>query len=110
MTYNETGSGGVITDGLTPPTVLHPVLTMFVPGEAVYSAAKARRGILEKVIIKVVRTVTNKRTKGANRVIYMDTFNGLWNERDLVRPDEAHALISSHFQRVCDDANHLARC
>ena len=110
MTYNEIGSGGTMIGGFVLPTVLHPVLTRFVPGEALYNVAKARRGVLEKVIVKAVRTVTNKRTLGASRVLYIDTFNALWNEYDLVRPDEAHALVAVHWQKLSDQPTNLTGC
>jgi hypothetical protein len=110
MTFDEMASGGLLFAGSVLPTVLRPVLTRFVPGEAVYNVAKARRGMLEKVIVKTVRTVTNKRTLGANRVLYIDTLNGFWNEYDLVRPDEAHALVGAYIQRLCGDAGKLAKC
>ncbi len=83
----------------------------FAPGEVLYNAVKARRGILEKVIVKSVRSVANRRTLATSRVLYVDTFNGLWNERDLVTPDEALALVVAHVQRLDDDAEAMAaRC
>lgn len=110
MIYNEIGSGGAMSGDFVLPIVLRPVLTKFVPGEALYNVAKARRGVLEKVIVKAVRSVTSKKTLGVNRVLYIDTFNGLWNEYDLVRPDEARALVGTYIQRLCGDSGKLAEC
>jgi hypothetical protein len=111
MIYNEVGSGGTMANGFAFQDALNLTRTKFVPGEAVYYVAKARRGILERMIVKNVRTVTNRRTRGGNRVLYVDLYNRLWNERDLVLPEQAQALAAAYVERLLDDANELlAKC
>lgn len=110
MTYDEVGSGGVEIGGCLTIEILYPRVTALGVGDTLYSIAKARRGKLEKVVIKAVRTVTSRRTYGSNRVIYQDTLNGLWNEYDLVLHEEALALITIYNYARQADLERLASC
>jgi hypothetical protein len=110
MLYEEIGQGGIGVRGCALVDALHPSVTKFGIGDIVYNVQKARRGVLEKVVIKSVRSVTSRRTLAVGRRIYTDTFNGLWNEWDLVPFNTAMILIATHDQKVLDDLNALAKC
>lgn len=111
MTFDELASGGVSLLGCSNVTHLQPRPTYvgrFVAGDTLYNVAKARRGVLEKVVIKGVRMIASRRTFGSNRVLYTDTFNGLWNEYDLVPYEDAVELILRWADALEADKNRLA--
>ena len=110
MSYDEVGAGGVTADGCVAPEWLWSSLTVFGVGDTAYSIAKARRGILEKIVVKVVRAVSSRKTQGARTVLYQDTLNGLWNEFDLVTYDEAIELVHQHAVAIEADRRRLGRC
>ena len=110
MTYEEVGSGGVKSGCCAVVEALYARVTALGVGDTLYSIAKARRGKLEKVVIKAVRTVTSRRTYGSNRVIYQDTLNGLWNEYELVLHEEALALITIYKNARQADLDRLNSC
>ncbi len=110
MIYDEVGSGGSTAAGCIVVGMLHPSVTTFGIGDTVYNVQKARRGVLEKVMIKSIRAVTSRRTRGVNRVLYVDTFNGLWNERDLVPFGTAMALAEVYYMNLMNAAAQLASC
>jgi hypothetical protein len=110
MIYTATSSGGSEVSGDAAVTKTHPTPTYvgnFVPGDVLYNVAKARKGVLERVVIKSVRAVTNRKTLGVTAVLYEDTFNGLWNEWDLVRREEAIAVILNYQAKLQDSLDAL---
>jgi hypothetical protein len=110
LTYDEVGSGGAKARGCALIGLVTPLVTAFDIGDIVYAEAKARRGVLEKIVIKAIRPVAARRTHPRDVVLYVDTFNGLWNERDLVTRDEAELLVEEYRQRVQDELNQLRQC
>jgi hypothetical protein len=109
MTYDEVGSGGLEAGGCVITSALHPQITAFGVGDTLYSMTKARRGVLEKVVIKSVRSILNKRTLAVRTTLYVDTLNALWNEWDLVPYGTALTLAEEHRMKVQDAQNRL-RC
>lgn len=112
MIYVETSSGGSRVAGCATVMKTRQIPTYagaFVPGDKPYVAAKARRGVLEKVVIKEVRAVQSRRTLGVNRVLYVDTFNGLWNEYDVVHHEEALSMVEVLTAQLQDDLNALKK-
>ena len=79
MTYEEMGSGGGEACGCAAVVVFYPRVTAFGIGDTLYNAAKARRGVFEKVVVKSIRTILTRRTLAAGKTLYVDTLNGLWN-------------------------------
>ncbi|MCO6459277.1 MAG: hypothetical protein J5I93_28540 [Pirellulaceae bacterium] len=100
MTYNEISSGGIAVGGCVLVEKLYQIVTNFGIGDTLYSSAKARKGKLEKVVIKVVRIVSSRKTFGKHVALYMDTLNGLWNEDELVPYDRAVDLINQYHSFV----------
>ena len=110
MTYDEMGSGGVSLRGCGPVTLLHSLVTSFSAGDILFNIKKARRGVLEKVVVKTTRVVANRRTFGAKRVLYTDTLNGLWNEDELVPYQQAVALAEAYYQNMLDTLSQRPTC
>jgi hypothetical protein len=83
----------------------------FAEGSIVYSVRKAMRGIMERVAIKSVRLVANRRTQGRQIPLYTDTFNSLWNENQLCTEAEARDYAIAYLERRQQDAiEAMERC
>lgn len=69
----------------------------FNPGDLVYLQYKAIKGILEYVVIKKLKIV-DRTIQGYGQCVtlYVDTWNALYNEDDLVTLEEANSLISTY--------------
>jgi hypothetical protein len=73
----------------------------FSPRDIVFSRDAALRGIYERVAIKWVQAVNNDKTSNIN-VLYVDTFNFMWNEWDLIKRSEADTLVEDYYQNILD--------
>jgi hypothetical protein len=62
-------------------------------GSILFAKHKAIRGVYEKIAIK--------RIKFPNRYVnlYVDTFNGLWNENELIPYESAVVLVDRYIER-----------
>lgn len=107
---SETGSSGMITGGCALITYCKTYVTLFGPGDIVYNINKAQRGVLEKVVIKRQRVLNKERTGGVFEVMYIDTFNALWNEWDLVSHSQAIALATDYYEGLLEDASKIRSC
>jgi len=110
MIFDEVGSGGVSDGGCAVPVAMYSSVTKYGLGDTLYNVAKARRGVLEKVVIKSIRSMATRRTAGRETTLYQDTFNGLWNEWDLVPLGKALVMVEEHRLRLADEARKLGRC
>ena len=75
------------------------------PGDILFSKLKAQLGQFEKVAIKQVRLVMNAATAGKMIFIYVDTFNSLWNEYDLVQEYDALLLAKMFYEQKIIETN-----
>jgi hypothetical protein len=107
MIYNEVGFGGVKTSGCAIVFVPHITYTAFGVGDILYNIHKARRGVLEKVVIKQIIPAKTILTNGLFVVLYKDTLNGLWNEYDLVTLADAKLIAETYYQNLLDDLAEL---
>jgi hypothetical protein len=108
---NEIGSGGAtITSDCSLIMFSYKIHTTWGPGDVLYNIDKARVGVLEKVVVKKQRLTMNSRTKGFQNVIYVDTFNALWNEWDLVVLSEAQTVAVAYLERQLAALNSLNSC
>lgn len=83
----------------------------FQEGSIVFSVEKAKKGILEKLVVKIVKIVVNKKTQGQVVVLYIDTLNGLWNENELCSFNEAKAFAVEYLENYqLALQNALANC
>lgn len=72
-------------------------------GSILYSCAKSRRGILERICIKTVRVVATRKTWGQPVIMYIDTLNTLWNEDELCAEDDAVAAAIDYLENLKND-------
>ncbi len=107
MIYDEIGSGGVNTKGCAYYDRTHIYTTKFGVGDILYNIYKARRGKLEKVVIKQILPIKTIYTGGQFKVMYKDTLNGLWNEWDLVILADAKALSLAYYEALLEDLAEL---
>lgn len=127
MTYNEIASGGIVCGGLVDITYIplvggveiggcsiistsHRHVTSYGVGDILYDIAKARRGVLEKIVIKQILVCKTKFTGGAIVVLYKDTFNALWNEYDLVDFDDAKEIAENYYLDLIADLEKIGQC
>lgn len=108
--FNDTSSGGAVFGGCASVSYVKTYITEFGSGDIVYSLPKARKGILEKVVIKKTSTVNSKFTQGAFRVLYVDTLNSLWNERDLTSHANAISLAKAYYENLLEQWEEANPC
>lgn len=104
-TFSNSGSGGVRSCGCALITYCKTHTTLYGPRDVVYNIHKARRGTLEKVVIKKLKVIDANKIGGLFQVMYVDTLNGLWNESDLVSHSQAVNLATSYCQDMLDLAS-----
>jgi len=66
--------------------------------DVVYYLPKAEKGKLEKIVIKKVHVVRTQETWGQLKFLYIDTYNSIYNERDLVWEGEALLIAKTYYQ------------
>ena len=91
MDYTYNSVGGVELFGCSDYIAKQFRYFNFAIGSIVFSAAKARKGIYEKIAIKEVLFPKPQIN------LYVDTYNGLWNENELVVYSEASQLVNEYI-------------
>lgn len=109
MIYNEIGSAGPVANGCGAPETLRSVTSRFAPGDVAYSVPKAMLGIMETVAIKTIRIPSTSFT-GQPVVLYVDTFNALWNEQDLTDRQTAISLAEEYLVTLIQQVQNLNTC
>lgn len=97
MQYDEIGDGGAIPKGCAVISYIRFINALFDIGDVLYNVNAARRGRLEKVVIKAKKIANPAKTQGTDVVLYIDTLNGLWNEDDLVSYSDAQLAIANYL-------------
>lgn len=110
MTYTEVGSGGILATGCSGVVYYNNVRTLYGAGDILYDVHKARKGVLQKVVIKGQRVIQSKKTHGLIVALYVDTYNGLWNESDLVQHEQAVLLATAYYEKYLVDLAKLDSC
>lgn len=108
--FNETGVGGVVPAGCGIITYIDVHQTLFATGDILFNIDKAKKGVLEKVVIKKVNIINAKFTGGQFEVMYVDTFNALWNETDLVSHAQAIILATAYYNDILADLDEIKVC
>jgi len=100
-------TGGISTAGCSSPIELvkkYPHI--FGLGSSVYVKNKAQnKGILEKVVVKRVNRVfpSSPTCAGIAAIFnYVDTFNRVWLEEELVWQPEAVTLATAYWQNIAN--------
>ena len=99
-TFVESPSGGLISNGTATIVYYKSNFVPFGPGDIVYNIHKAKRGVLEKVVIKRIKVINPKHTFGNFEAMYVDTLNGLWNESDLTSHSKAIEYVVDYCERM----------
>lgn len=110
MAVQEEITADAALGGCAEVAVLWASVTRYGVGDTLYRVDKARRGKLEKVVVKEVRTITTKRTLAAGKTLYVDTLNSFWNEWDLVPVGIAVGLVEQFLWKQADAAKKLGSC
>lgn len=109
--YVETPTGGAEAGGCGTIENSFNFTVYFEPGDILYSRQKALgEGKFEKVVIKKLKSVKHVSPHGPVHPIYWDTFNSVWNERDLVTYAEAVELALIHYQRRLNRSTSVNLC
>lgn len=83
---------------------------LFANNSKVFIKNKALRGIIEFIVVKQSYLTTNPsytRTGVQPVVVYLDTFNRVWLEDELLYQEEALDLSELFWQRVNYEANYV---
>lgn len=110
MIYSNVMSGGAKTYGCAVSYGGHVYVTPFGPGDVTYNVHKARKGVLEKVVVKQIVTVRASLVGGLFSYLYKDTFNGLWNADELVTLDVAKDLAIAYNEMLLEQLRAIDPC
>lgn len=94
MAYTFTPTGSLTLGGYTEPCISRVFNLDFSIGDIVFVAAKARKGVLERVCIKKI--LDYGLLYGGP--VYKDTFNEVWEEDELVSHADAINLAVAFEQ------------
>lgn len=103
MDFTYSASGSILTGGCSKYYFQLTLAHEFSIGDILYVKPKALKGVLEKVAIKDIRFPGSYDPTRGRMVIfdidiplYVDTFNALYNEEELVSYVDAIALIQEY--------------
>lgn len=99
MNFSFTGSGTIEFNSCTKYRYLKAYPYKWLPGQIVYYKPKAQIGKLEKIVVKKVQVVRTRSTDGTVVFMYIDTFNSIYNEYDLISEIEALVLAKQYYQQ-----------
>lgn len=108
--FLETSNGGSTVSGCALITYCKVYITAFGPGDIVYNINKAKRGIIEKIVIKNQKIINKSKTNGLFEVMYIDTLNALWNEWELISHSQAITLATRYYEDLLEDAAKIKSC
>jgi hypothetical protein len=96
-------SGGMRLVGCATVDAAAVYLVRFAVGSKAYVRKKAFRGVLDPVVIKKMNRVELNRpfVHGVGAVVnYVDTFNRVWIEEELVSQETAVDLAIIHWENI----------
>ena len=103
MDFTYEASGGVEVFGCSGYELIYFRYYKYRVGSILFSKDKANIGIYEKIAIKDVRFPT----PFVN--LYVDTFNGLWNEDELIPYETAQPLVKQYIEKRNADAENATK-
>ncbi len=110
MIYNEVATGGAELGGCSVVVYTDVVVTQYGPGDILYSLAKAKKGVLEKVVIRKQHIVNPIFVHGGLVVYYEDSFHSLWNESDLTTHQNAVDLATAYYELLIAQSEAIKTC
>lgn len=93
------GSGGVSTGGCASFRVTVFRSYPYGPGDVVYLAYRARKGVLERISIKRIEVKSKDITDGTP-VVYVDQDNFLYNEEELCSESQAISYAMTYYTNL----------
>lgn len=108
MEYEATGRIRVV--GCAGLSLKRNFLTLFLVGDRVYIRKKARLGDIESVVVKRIH---RKDPENASRygiqpnIIYVDTYNRIWEESELLSEENAVDLARIYWQNIEQEGRRL---
>jgi len=93
MNFTYEASGGIKLFGCSDYCLIHLRYYKYAIGSILFSKRKAINGVYEKIAIKDVRFPNSYVN------LYVDTFNGLWNENELIPYLTAIELVEIYIDR-----------
>lgn len=109
MAFNHDSSGSLRLRSCTTARLRKFITTRWKAGDTLWVRAKAVKGLLRTVSIKRVRIASTVKTGSAVLPLYIDSYNGLWNETDLIDRDTAVALATAYYERQLAEADAAMR-
>ncbi len=103
--FNYVASGRLLFRSLPAPyKVLQAIILKFQERDIAYEKKKAELGYLRAIAVK--RIILNSGIWSGGQIvpIYVDTWNGYWNEYDLLTHAEALALATAYWQKLSIEA------
>ena len=88
MDFTYEATGGIEVFGCPAYSMAITYHPIFQIGDILYSKKKAMHGVYEKIAVKKILFPA---------YLYVDTFNALWNQRELVTYEVATALIEQYI-------------
>jgi len=98
--FAYTGQGGFKLRGCAKVTVTYIYLTKFQDRDEAYIQKDATRGKLNRIFIKQTNVVL---TNSQPVINYVDTFNWVWLENELVTRSEAQSLVNAYKAKVIQE-------
>lgn len=99
MNYEYVSSGKITISGCAPSENTIYVPVMFKEGELVFEARLARKGRLERLIVKNIIIINNIRTSGSYHINYVDTLNEVYLQEELVNHATAIDLATEYYEK-----------
>lgn len=102
--YYQGSSGGVRVVGCAKVAIQQKLIVRFLIGERAYVKHKAKLGVIESILIKRINGVFPK-YEGFNTAIqpdvnYVDTFNRVWIEDELISQERAIDLARVYLENI----------
>ena len=106
---NYVASGGLSLASCVDVSETKFIIVKFEKGAVVYEARLARKGRLEKLVVKNINIINNKNTFGLYAINYVDTLNAVYIEEELVDHATALALAEAYLEAQQASAVQLAK-
>jgi hypothetical protein len=108
--YDEMASGGAVITGCALLKFYDIIVTQYGTGDILYNLKKAKHGTLEKIVIKYPRLANLKKSQNQITIIYVDTFNGLWNENELIPLSQAVQYAEDYWLQALEKLKRNGVC
>jgi len=76
-------------------------------GSFVYIEKSAKKGVMEKIRIRSFHVNVSESTFGQPIVIYKDTDNRIWPEKDLCLQEDAILFATDYYNNILDSIDEL---